>query len=104
MNGRSFLRNFIKAASIFAICIKEAAPSCKRTPPPAQNATTGRLFFVAYSKALAIFSPFAFDKVPTIKYRSIRIAIKLISFALHLPTMTDSVSPVRFLSRSNFSL
>jgi len=42
----------------FAICIKDEVPSCIRAPPVLHCTHIPRLFVVAYSNALVIFSPY----------------------------------------------
>ena len=48
---------FLNAADVFAICIRDMIPSCIRAPPEQQNMNTGSFSSVAFSTALAIFSP-----------------------------------------------
>ena len=55
--GNLFLESWVNLAEVFAICIKEIAPSIILAPPDFEIIKRGDLNFIAWSIALEIFSP-----------------------------------------------
>ena len=93
---------FATAAEVFAICIREMMPSCILAPPEAVNATTGKPFSVAVSKARVIFSPTTLPIDAIMKWESMMISTVREPLMVHSPVMTASFSPVMVWRDSTF--
>ena len=79
--------SLVRAAEIFAICIRLSAPSIMRAPPDAETTITGSLRAAARSIARVIFSPTTTPMLPPMKRYSI--------------TQTMTVRPLSLKLRAN---
>ena len=96
MNGNPASSNRASAAEIFAICIKEIAPSCMRAPPEAEKIISDERVSIARSIARAIFSPTTAPSEPPTNDSSIAHTIEGWPPTLPSAVISASSKPVFF--------
>ena len=93
-NGIRASWSLARAAEIFAICIRESAPSCMRAPPEVEMTISGRSSSRARSAARVIFSPTTEPIDPPMKPYSMAAATTGIRSISPVTQITASLSPV----------